>query len=68
MRRALAAISASASLLVLALTVASSAQTPVQTPAETGAAAAPRYLPGLGDLMTTTVQPRHINLEMAVRQ
>jgi hypothetical protein len=64
MRRAFAVIAASGGLMVLALTNASSAQ----TPADTRAASAPSYLPGLGDLMTMTVQPRHIKLAEAGRQ
>ena len=45
------------SILVLALVLptAASAQTP------------PAYRPGLGDLMTMTVQPRHLKLAMAGR-
>jgi hypothetical protein len=38
-----------------------------QTPPE-GQSAAPAYRPGLGDLMTTTVQPRHIKLALAGRE
>jgi len=40
-------------ILVLALPTAAAAQTP------------PLYRPGLGDLMTTTVQPRHLKLGLA---
>jgi hypothetical protein len=65
MHRALAVIAAaSGGLIVLALTIASSAQ----VPADTRAASAPSYLPGLGDLMMMTVQPRHIKLAMAGRE
>jgi hypothetical protein len=42
-------------VLALALPTAASAQTP------------PAYRPGLGDLMTMTVQPRHLKLAMAGR-
>src|SRR5258708_31934737 len=38
-----------------------------QTPAE-GQEAPPPYRPGLGDLMTATVQPRHIKLALAGRE
>jgi hypothetical protein len=64
MRRALAAIIAAAGLLALAPPAPSSAQ----APADARAAAPPNYLPGLGDLMTMTVQPRHIKLAMAGRE
>lgn len=37
-------------------------------PAAEGQAAPPSYRPGLGDLMTTTVQPRHIKLSFAGRE
>jgi hypothetical protein len=37
-------------------------------PAAEGQAAPPSYRPGLGDLMTTTVQPRHIKLGFAGRE
>jgi hypothetical protein len=46
-------------LVVLALATAASAQTP---PSPT------TYRPGLGDLMTMTVQPRHIKLGLAGEQ
>src|SRR5258708_15831663 len=36
-----------------------------QTPNAPSTAAPPAYRPGLGDLMTTTVQPRHIKLGLA---
>ena len=42
-------------VLVFTLPAAASAQTP------------PAYQPGLGDLMTTTVQPRHLKLALAGR-
>jgi hypothetical protein len=42
-------------VLALALPTAASAQTP------------PAYRPGLGDLMTMTVQPRHLKLALAGR-
>jgi hypothetical protein len=66
MRKALVVISVSGGLMVLALTIASWAQAPA--PADTRTASAPTYLPGLGDLMTMTVQPRHIKLAMAGRE
>src|SRR5713101_4244597 len=43
-------------VLALALPTAASAQTP------------PAYRPGLGDLMTMTVQPRHLKLALAGRE
>jgi len=33
-----------------------------------GKSDAPGYRPGLGDLMTTTVQPRHIKLALAAQE
>jgi hypothetical protein len=50
--------------IALALSVASFAQTASQPQSEQS----PSYLPGLGDLMTMTVQPRHIKLALAGRQ
>src|SRR6267142_1799294 len=48
---------------MLATTVFVAAQTPPE-----GQNAPPPYRPGLGDLMTTTVQPRHIKLGLAGRE
>ncbi|MBI3514227.1 MAG: cytochrome c [Proteobacteria bacterium] len=48
-----------AAVLVLAVPAIGSAQ---------NAAAPPAYRPGLGDLMTMTVQPRHIKLAVAGRE
>lgn len=53
-----------ATLVVLATTIIGSAQTPPGGQA----AAPPTYRPGLGDLMTMTVQPRHIKLALAGRE
>src|SRR6266700_7394314 len=49
--------------IVLAAPVFVAAQTPPE-----GQAPPPAYRPGLGDLMTTTVQPRHIKLGLAGRE
>jgi len=57
--RSLALIAAT----MLATVVSAAAQT-----APEGQAAPPSYRPGLGDLMTTTVQPRHIKLGFAGRE
>jgi len=51
--------------LIAGVTLAASAA--AQQAAE-GQAAPPPYRPGLGDLMTTTVQPRHIKLAFAGRE
>src|SRR5260221_614819 len=48
---------------MLATTVFVAAQTPPE-----GQNAPPPYRPGLGDLMTMTVQPRHIKLALAGRE
>ncbi|MSP01594.1 MAG: cytochrome family protein [Acetobacteraceae bacterium] len=55
------------SLLVLtvALVIATPSAARAQTAADTPVAV---YLPGLGDLMTMTVQPRHIKLGLAGRE
>ncbi len=45
---------------MLATTLFVAAQTPPEAP--------PPYRPGLGDLMTMTVQPRHIKLALAGRE
>jgi hypothetical protein len=47
-------------IVVLGVACAAKAQTP--------ASDAPPYRPGLGDLMTMTVQPRHIKLGLAGRE
>ena len=47
--------------------LATTAFVAAQTPPE-GQAAPPPYRPGLGDLMTMTVQPRHIKLALAGRE
>ena len=49
--------------VMLTTTVFVAAQTPPE-----GQSAGPAYRPGLGDLMTTTVQPRHIKLALAGRE
>jgi hypothetical protein len=49
--------------VMLATTVFVAAQTPPE-----GQAAPPAYRPSLGDLMTMTVQPRHIKLALAGRE
>jgi hypothetical protein len=46
-------------VLVTGVVLTTTAFVTAQTPPE-GQSAAPAYRPGLGDLMTTTVQPRHI--------
>jgi hypothetical protein len=46
--------------VMVATTVSVAAQTPPETP--------PPYRPTLGDLMTTTVQPRHMKLALAGRE
>jgi hypothetical protein len=48
--------------LISAMTLATSAH------AQPAAEGPPPYRPGLGDLMTTTVQPRHIKLAFAGRE
>src|SRR5258708_10401179 len=50
--------------VVAGVTLATTAFVAAQTPPE----APPPYRPGLGDLMTTTVQPRHIKLGLAGRE
>jgi hypothetical protein len=50
--------------LIAGVTVATPAFVAAQTPTE----GPPPYRPGLGDLMTTTVQPRHIKLALAGRE
>ena len=57
MRRVFAALGSLAGLAIALLPVAGTAQT-----------AQPQYRPGLGDLMTMTVQPRHIKLAFAGRE
>lgn len=61
MIRIVSALAVSAALVALAASTAATAQTPRPGPA------AP-YEPGLGDLMTTTVQPRHIKIWLAGRE
>ena len=51
--------------LLTGVTLAASA---AAQPASEGKPAPPAYRPGLGDLMTTTVQPRHIKLAFAGRE
>jgi hypothetical protein len=58
MRRIVCAIAA-----VAAIAVAAS----VTAPAQQGPSP-PAYRPGLGDIMTTTIQPRHIKLGLAGRE
>jgi hypothetical protein len=48
---------------MLATTISVAAQTPPE-----GQNAPPPYRPGLGDLMTMTVQPRHVKLALAGRE
>lgn len=57
MRRVFAALGSLTGLAIALLPVAGTAQT-----------AQPQYHPGLGDLMTMTVQPRHIKLAFAGRE
>jgi hypothetical protein len=57
MRRVFAALGSLTGLAIALLPVAGAAQT-----------AQPQYRPGLGDLMTMTVQPRHIKLAFAGRE
>lgn len=57
MRRVFAALGSLTGLAIALLPVAGTAQT-----------AQPQYRPGLGDLMTMTVQPRHIKLAFAGRE
>jgi hypothetical protein len=64
MRRAPVGIAALAGLIVLGMAIAGFAQ----TTSDTQAGSEPNYLPGLGDLMTMTVQPRHIKLALAGRE
>ncbi len=56
-----------AGFAVLALPIIVLAQTPPSTPprAQNDGTPPPTYRPGLGDLMTMTVQPRHIKLALA---
>ncbi|HWN51497.1 MAG TPA: hypothetical protein VNO18_17045 [Xanthobacteraceae bacterium] len=54
-------------VLVTGVMLTTTAFVVAQTPPE-GQSAAPAYRPGLGDLMTTTVQPRHIKLALAGRE
>ena len=60
-------MSVRAMALVAGMTLAATVFVAAQTPPE-GQAAPPAYRPGLGDLMTTTVQPRHIKLALAGRE
>jgi hypothetical protein len=53
--------------LVLVMGIALAASAAAQTAPESPTAL-PTYRPGLGDLMTTTVQPRHIKLGFAGRE
>ena len=64
MLRPLAAAVLLSALMVFGSATGSSAQT-VPGPQS---AAPPAYWPGLGDLMTMTVQPRHIKLALAGRE
>jgi hypothetical protein len=58
MRRIVCAIAA-----VAAVMMAAPVSVPAQQPPDV-----PAYRPGLGDLMTTTIQPRHIKLGLAGRE
>jgi hypothetical protein len=58
MRSFVCAIAAMAAIMIAA---------PVSVPAQQQPAG-PAYRPGLGDLMTTTIQPRHIKLAAAGRE
>jgi hypothetical protein len=51
--------------LIAAVTLAASA---AAQPADEGRTTPPAYRPGLGDLMTATVQPRHAKLAFAGRE
>lgn len=52
---------------ILAVLAAAMLVAPMFVAAQTPSAGPPAYRPGLGDLMTTTVQPRHTKLAFAVR-
>jgi len=52
-------------VLPSALTIAGLVAAPIIVAAQTPAPAPQPYRPGLGDLMTMTVQPRHIKLALA---
>ncbi len=52
-------------LLTVGIALSGFGLTNAQTPAAPQAAAAQAYRPGLGDLMTMTVQPRHTKLGLA---
>jgi hypothetical protein len=58
--------SVQAMALVAGVMLAAPVFVAAQTPRE-GQAPPPAYLPGLGDLMTTIVQPRHVKLALAGR-
>jgi hypothetical protein len=60
MARALSAAALAAAFIALATPIIGVAQTTPGAPP-----APPTYRPGLGDLMTMTVQPRHIKLALA---
>jgi hypothetical protein len=64
MNRNISAFILLAPLFVFASPTVSFAQTAPDTPS----APPPTYRPGLGDLMTMTVQPRHIKLALAGRE
>jgi hypothetical protein len=57
-----------AKILALLATAAFAAPALVAAQTPSGAPAPPAYRPGLGDLMTTTVQPRHTKLAFAGRE
>ena len=64
MIRIVPATAVTAMLIGLAATIVGLAQ----TTRDSQVAAPPTYRPGLGDLMTMTVQPRHIKLALAGRE
>jgi hypothetical protein len=54
--------------MLAAITGVALAASAAAQPAAGGGTAPPPYRPGLGDLMTATVQPRHVKLAFAGRQ
>ena len=57
-----------ATVLAVLVVLASPTVGSAQTAPDVQSAAPPTYRPGLGDLMTMTVQPRHIKLALAGRE
>ncbi|MFL6303966.1 MAG: hypothetical protein ACJ72H_10520 [Candidatus Sulfotelmatobacter sp.] len=62
MARILSMAALSVVLAIVAIPILGVAQTPTNQPAP------PLYRPGVGDLMTMTVQPRHLKLGLAGRE